>query len=211
MEIGKTSLKRIALILFGGIFFGWALEHFSILTGAISTIWGYLFPFVLGACFAFLLNIPMRSIEKGINKIAPNKKNKPTPRGWVRGLSIALTLLIVFGILTGLSAIIIPQISDAVVSLRRAVPVISEFFKNSDQWISENLPLLQEQIADLNMDLSGLMQKLSLLLQRLGETVINSSISAATSVFSGVVNFFLALIFSVYILFGKESLGKQFR
>lgn len=211
MEIGISSLKKIALILFGTVFFGWALEHFSLIAGAVSTIWGYIFPFVLGACLAFLLNIPMRSIENGLNKIIPNKNKKPFPRSGVRGLSIALTLLIVFGILTGLSAIIIPQISDAVLSLKRAVPLISEFFNNYDSWIRENLPILEEQIVNLNMDLSGLMAKFSIILQNVGETIINSSISVATSVFSGVVNFFLALIFAIYILFGKESLGKQFK
>ena len=213
MEIGKDTLKKLTLILFGAIAFGWCINNYKIFFGIIGTIWGYVFPFALGGCFAFLINIPMRQIEKQTTRLCKklkHNKSKEPSKSLIRGFSIAITLLIFFGIVSALTAVIIPQISDAVLSLKKAVPMLSELVKNSNEWVSQNLPLLEEQIGELNMDLTGIMTKVSTLLQTLGERVINSSISVATSVFSGVVNFFLALVFAVYILFSKEALGKQF-
>ena len=114
MEIGKDTLKKLTLILFGAIAFGWCINNYKIFFGIIGTIWGYVFPFALGGCFAFLINIPMRQIEKQTTRLCKklkHNKSKEPSKSLIRGFSIAITLLIFFGIVSALTAVIIPQIS----------------------------------------------------------------------------------------------------
>ncbi|MEG1994582.1 MAG: AI-2E family transporter [Oscillospiraceae bacterium] len=211
MEINKYTIKKLSLIIFGAILFNWALGNISFVGHVFGTIWGYIFPFALGAGFAFLLNIPMRSVEKFLvtigNKIV---KNKSISQKKVRPFSIILTLLIVLGVLSGLTVVIIPQIGQAVLSLKSSIPYFVNLFNNVSEFVGENIPIFQQHVETINIDWGKIIEGISSMLQSFGENLINSSISVASSVFSGVINLFIAFIFAIYILVSKETLKRQF-
>ena len=62
--------KQSVLTLFGLVAFGvlgyWSLENFKLVQGMLGTLFGLFFPFVLGAAIAFILNVPMRALERGL-------------------------------------------------------------------------------------------------------------------------------------------------
>lgn len=214
MEITKDNIKKLTILIFGAILFNWALGNLGFVGGIFATIWGYILPFILGAGFAFLLNIPMRAIEKLLifirNKIS-KKKDKPVSIKKVRPFSIILTILIVVGILSGLTVVIFPQIGQAILSLKSSVPYFVDLFNRINEFIGRNIPIFEQQIETLNIDWSKIVEAVSNMLQNFGEGLLNSSISVASSVFSGVINLFIALIFAIYILASKETLTRQFR
>ena len=83
MNLDKKFYKRVALIVAGGILFAFALRNISVIWGGVTLLWGFVFPFILGLSMAFLLNIPMRAVEKHIFR----GKNAQTGRKGASGAS----------------------------------------------------------------------------------------------------------------------------
>lgn len=85
MELNKKTLRSLFLGAAGCIVLYWLLHETERLTAVLHAGWGILSPFVVGAAVAFVLNVPMRAIERGFKGI---KK-----AGLRRGLAILLTML----------------------------------------------------------------------------------------------------------------------
>lgn len=78
-------------------------------------------------------------------------------------------------------------------------------------WLGTMDAVPEDLLASLrNVDwASKLEQIISFLTTGVGN-IIGTAVSAVSSVFSGLVTAFFALIFSIYLLLGKERLGSQF-
>ena len=69
MQIDKKTIRKLFWVAVGAIFVYWALhetERFKLLW---SDITGIVAPFVIGAALAFILNVPMRAIERNLKFI----------------------------------------------------------------------------------------------------------------------------------------------
>ena len=119
MELNKKTLRRIFLGIVGCILLFWVLNAPERITKLIATITKILSPFVVGAVLAFVLNVPMRGIEKLLSGI-----KKP---GLRRALAMVLTVLAVLLVLTGAIYLLAPQIRETIKSLVEKLP---EFFNN---------------------------------------------------------------------------------
>ena len=86
----------IVLLLF-------ALVHFQDLMGVLGKVMHLLTPLFYAIGIAFVLNQPMKAIEKGLIKLIQalprSKKNPPQREPKVRGISIFLTLLLALAVL----------------------------------------------------------------------------------------------------------------
>ena len=104
----------IVLLLF-------ALVHFQDLMGVLGKVMHLLTPLFYAIGIAFVLNQPMKAIEKGlirlIQALPRSKKNPPQKEPKVRGISIFLTLLLALAVLFVLSSIIFPQLITSIVQL----------------------------------------------------------------------------------------------
>ena len=68
MDSDKRKVKQIAgLIVFTMLVYTIFINYEKVFAG-IEFLWDLIFPFVLGAAIAFLLNLPMRGIEKLLKK-----------------------------------------------------------------------------------------------------------------------------------------------
>ena len=83
MNFDKRSMRRIFLLIVGGIVFGWLILDTERATTMLDGIWALFSPFVAGAAIAFIFNVPMRSIERRLGDIRRI--------GVRRGLSISTT------------------------------------------------------------------------------------------------------------------------
>lgn len=201
------SPKGITLLVLGAVVLYWGLNHLLPIWNALQFLFGLIFPFILGCGLAFLLNIPMRPIERLLQKI------KVKHRGWIRPVALLITLLCVIGVIAGVMWVVVPQVAETGASVRAQFPA---FLRSTQEWLSElavRYPDLGSASTFLSEKLdpgsSGLMSSvMSWLSDALGR-VLSSSLSLATGLFSGVVNFFIALVFALYILAGKETLGRQ--
>lgn len=211
MDLNKENFKKILLLIAFTILIFLGLSRFSTTLDILGTIVSYIFPFILGACLAFFINIPLNAIERTLLKLFPKCKKSSTGTPMrLRPLSILLSLLFFIGVILSVILIVVPQISTTILSLRDAFPNFIQRCQEVSSLIAQQLPDLTEQFATLGFNWESLLNTVTSALQTFGGILIGSSISLATSIFSGMVNFFLGLVFAFYILANKETLSIQF-
>lgn len=202
MEISKGAVKRICgIILFAGVVF-FLLWNYQTVGGAIGFLWGIIVPFVIGAVIAFIVNIPMRFIE---NKLFKKWRGK----GFVRPLSMVITLLLVALVVAGVIAIVVPQLGTTMVELVKSA---NDFLPKLKSWADEllgNQSIIRARIDNLNIDVDGIVNTVTEFVKNGAGSAVTSLSSAARAVVSGVTSFVIGLVFACYILMQKETLQRQ--
>lgn len=205
MEFNKSNIKGLLLVVCGGVAFYCALQNLGTVAAALGWLLGILSPFLLGSAIAFILNVPMRAIER---HLFPSAQRGSKAR---RPLALLLTLVAVLGVLTLASSVIGPGIADAVRSIASQVP---DAIRRLQEWFNElsaYLPMIQDFIAELDMDWQSISRKALDFAQSLGSGLLSSGGGLIGGVVSGVSTFVISLIFSFYILMQKEKLSRQGR
>ena len=162
-------------------------------------------PLLVGCVIAYLVNILMRFYEghyfqgKTTNVIV--KSRRP-----VCMIAAFLTLIVILLLLINL---IVPELISC-------VGVIISALAQTTEMIVDMLMRTNALPKDLAAALAGIdwqskiEQLLSLLTIGAG-TVVNAVINAASSMFSSLVTLLVGIIFSIYLLLGKDKLAGQFR
>ena len=210
MEWNKQSLRGLLLVICGGVAFYCALQNLPAVAGALKWALGILSPFLLGGAIAFILNVPMRAIER---RLFPRARRS----GLRRSLALLLTLLAFFAVLGLASLVIGPGIRDAVISIAGQLPAAEARLLERLQTLAAELPQLEEALTALvqriqqDIQWTEVSQKALDLARRLGSSLLSSGGGFIGGVVSGVSNFVIGLIFSFYLLLQKEKLGRQGR
>ena len=205
MEFNKQTVKALLGVVCGGIAFAAALLHLDVVAGAAGWLLGILSPLLLGCAIAFILNVPMRAMERCL---FPHAKKANKLR---RPLALLLTVAAVSAVLALAGMVIVPGVRDAVTSIAAQVPEAFERLQESAARFQEYLPLLANQIEGLSIDWASLSQKAVGLVQNWGKGLLISGGGLVSGIVSGVTTFFIGLIFSLYILLQKEKLARQGR
>ena len=184
----------------------------SILT-AINKYLILLNPLLMAIAISYVLNIPMKEIEKNILKrIKPNgiiHKN-------LRGISISLTLLLTIIILGFFGYIIIPQLIVSIVSLVNNLSnILNSIVNNTDailKFFNLNPLDFEFSSAGINNFLNQFGLDVNKILNSLTGFVGLTSQSFLNYISKFVVtsaNWFLAFMLSLYLLTGKETFIRQ--
>ena len=128
MELNKKTLRNLFLVAAACVILYWLLHETERVKFVLATAWGLIAPFVTGAVFAFVLNVPMRAIEKKLKFIRGE--------GSRRALSILLTLVAVILVLTGVVYLISPQVVATVETLVAEIP---GFINRAAEWVQQFL------------------------------------------------------------------------
>ena len=205
MEWNKQTIKGLLAVVCGGVAFYWVLQNLWALGGAVGWLLGILAPFLLGGAIAFILNVPMRVIER---KLMPRAKSAARFR---RPLALVLALVGVLGVLALASWVIGPGIAEAVMSIVNQIPQAAKRLQEQLLELEEYLPQLEAIIAELDINWGELSKKAIDLAQDWGSGLLSSGSGFIGGVVSGVSTFVIGLIFSFYILLQKEKLSRQAR
>ena len=207
MDWSKHTVKSLLLVVCGGVLFYSALQNLGTVVGGVRWLLGILGPFLLGGALAFVLNVPMRAIER---HLFPRSRRGARLR---RPLALVLTLLAVLAVLALASLVIFPGIAEAVMSIVREIPTAIARLQNQLEALAAFLPQLEEFLTDLELNIpwqdwySTAMD----FARRLGAGLLSSGGGLIGGVVSGVSTFVIGLIFSFYILLQKEKLARQGR
>ena len=207
MHIEKKTLRNLFLIGSGCIFLYWLLHE----TEQVNTIWavfsGVISPFVIGAALAFILNVPMRAIERWLGFI-----KKP---GLRRTVAILLTFVAIVLVIAGVFGLLVPQLTETVQSL---IPKLSAFFLGLEEkllsFLNENPELLEWVYANTDLasfNWTGLIQNVMTVLKNSVTVIASGAFSAVGSVTGGIMDAVIGLVFALYCLSRKEILARQFR
>lgn len=164
-----------------------------------------MFPLILGCIFAYVLNILMIRLEKFYFPKCNNQMIKKSRRPVCIFFSLALLILIVIFVLY----LVIPQVVNCFVIISKDVP---ELFQKVLQFLidkSEELPVLQQQLTELDLDWGNLINKVSTGIMAGTKGILTSATTIVGSFVGTVVNVVIGLIFSLYILACKEEVGEK--
>ena len=76
MDWNKKNIKTTILIAFACILFYLGVKNIGLVMESLGSVLDVTFPFILGACIAFVLNVPMTKIENRLFRGESRKKKK---------------------------------------------------------------------------------------------------------------------------------------
>lgn len=181
------------------------IHYWSAVAGLAVSLLGAAMPLLIGAALAYAVNIPMTVYER---HYFPRTQKKWLIRSR-RPVCMTLALLSVAAVILLVIGLIVPQLVSCVAVIINETPgVIRKALGYLEQW--EILP------GDILSALSAIDWQ-----SKLGEiagvltsgigSVMDILLKTVTSVFSWVTTALIAVIFAIYILGGKEMLGRQIR
>lgn len=208
MNFDDKSMKQLRRLILFTIVILIALWNYAIIFGWIRFAFGIIFPFLLGGAIAFVLNVPMNFLEE---KIFHNKylKEKKAVKKLARPVSLILTIAIVIGVVVLVMFIVIPELTETVLSLGRTIrtfiPDAQRFLEDLFKDNSE----ISKWLAGMNLNVDQIVNRAMSFFQNGAGDVLNSTFLAIGSIVSGVTTFVIAFVFACYVLLQKEKLRVQ--
>lgn len=203
MELNDSTMKKICwLIVFAVAAVVAGLNYRSLFALGVKLI-GFVSPFLLGGVMAFILNVPMRRIEKLLPLKEESKMRRP--------LGLCLTLVLVVGILLIVIFVVMPQLFETILSLQNSIPAFLINVKEAAEKLFAQNPEIADYINGIQIDWKSFLEGIVGFLSTGAGTVLSSTVSAAMSIINGVTTFVIGLVFAIYILLQKETLSRQFR
>ena len=186
-----------------------ACTYWHKLTAAVGVALSAASPLIVGAAIAYVANILMSFYERHFFV-----KSKKTIFGKIRrpacmGLAFLTAVLAIVWMITT----VLPELTRCVELIIASLPgAISKGYA----WLDERFQV-GALLKDMNLTLpsadfdwkSTITSAINIVLTGLGGAV-GVAVTAVSSVFSTVVTLFLAAVFAIYLLLGKEKLGGQF-
>ena len=209
MDLSKLSMKKIRELIIFTVLLVVALWKFEVVIDMLKTIWGILFPFVLGGAIAFVINVPMSFLEKKI--FGKTKDGNKVGEKLARPISLLLTIILAVGVIALVMFGVIPQLTRTMGSLMIS---IANFVPQMQNWIRDFSHNNQEIMKLVNQVQFNQDQAIKWGISILGSgagNMMNTTMSALGSIVSGFATFFIAFSFACYILFQKEKLHVQIR
>ena len=152
-------------------------------------------------------NIITKASNNVINKTnleKENKQNKGNKNG-KRVVSIALSIITIVAVVTIIMLLIIPQFVEIIKNLIINMPTYLESLKDWAIDLTQRVPEINNFIQNIQIDTEALKNGL----MNISKGVLDVTINQVSGLVSGIVNFFIAIVFAVYILANKEGLKVQ--
>ena len=197
------SAFTVALVL--------CVRHVAAIGSFLGGVLATLSPFIVGACLAFILSVPMHLFDKLLSH--RNKKGNsllgPAPR---RIVSLVLAILLVLLLIVLFSIIVLPELANTIsslaVSIMHFVPVAQEWVSGMMDKLAD-YPEVHDAIAPMIPDLNKLASSIIALVQKYAGTAAASVVSGISAIFGSVTDVIVSCVFAVYVLLQKETLSRQ--
>lgn len=210
MDFNKKNIKAVrGLILFTAVVLLGVINIKEVILWIFFLI-GIVKPFLVGGAMAFVVNIPMKAIEKHLFK----KSKSSAAEKLKRPVSLVLALLSILLVIIFVVVTVVPQLTRTVMELGNQIPIfINDLFIKVEELFATNPEMLRqiEQLQEMQIDWNSIVGNIGVFLKNGVGNMVSSTFNVASSIVSGVVNVLIAFIFSLYILTQKEKLGDQSR
>lgn len=208
MELNKKTMQRIMLLIAFAVLLFWGLYNISAVTKVLGKLLDLLSPLLLGICIAFVLNLMMAALERLWDR-ALAKRDSRWSRKLKRPVCLTLTMVLFIGIIFAIFFILIPRLEEAGSTLVANIPA---YVAQIQAWW-ENLSAFGAghgvTLPELSLDADSVKNTITGFLQEKGDSVVNTTVNITASIVGALVNFLLALVFSLYLLAQKETLLAQ--
>lgn len=208
MELNKKNVKAIrGIILFIAVIY-LIVIHFETVMFGVSFIFNIVKPFLVGGMLAYVINLPMKAIEKTLFKKAGSKVQQKLKRPVSIVLAILFFVILVYFLLLA----VIPQVVATATELGNKIPAFMDRLMVEVNLLLEQYPQIEKTIGDFTLPeinwetLPGIIIDFA---QNGVTNMLTSTVTVAGSIVSSIVNLVVSFIFSIYILSQKEKLGDQ--
>lgn len=204
MELNRDTIKKIRGLVLFTVIVAVAGVNYSRLLGVVAALFHIAWPFILGGAIAFILNVPMRNIERHMKMFREGSRLK-------RPLSLAVTLFLVSGILFLVVFVVSPQLVRTFLTLQNSIPQFLTGLQKEAEGLFASYPRMLEYFNHMEVDWQQVLQEMLSFLKSGAGTMLNTTLYAAVSIVSGMTALLIGFIFAIYILLQKEVLGRQMR
>lgn len=179
-------------------------DSLSALWSGVRSVFSAIMPFIIAFVIAYMLNIPTRKLKSLLEtKVKWSFANKHA-----NGLSVAIVYIVFIAVLVWLVGTIVPALLGDFLEIYQNIPQYAQEivdFANKSE-IAQKVGF-QPEAMDLSTQLSKIVE--DLLSSDIMKNGIKTITSGVWSFASGFMNFFIALIASVYMLLDKERIVRS--
>ncbi len=199
----KIDTKTIVKIGIGIFLLYLCIYYWPTVSGLLLTLFEAIVPLLIGCIIAYIVNLIMSFYERHYFVKTQNKWIKKSRRP-VCMLGAIISLLAVIAVIM---IIVVPQLTSCVKLLFAKLP--SALDSAVDRLEAWNI-LPEDIIATLNsLDWNSIISKVAGALTSGITNIVGVVVGVVTSVIGGFVTAFVGVMFAVYLLLGKDKLGRQ--
>lgn len=211
MKIDKNSkyfiisLHALAVILIS-ILFLQILQHFTFFKNYAAGILALAMPFCYGFVVAYLVNPCMMFCERRLLSRIPQCQSALR-----RGISLLISYIFVILLVTGFFSVVVPQVVNSLYGIFSDIPT---YANQAALWVEENLEdyLSQMPLGDQNIStIVDTVTKQTTEMLKTVTQIIPHILQYTVAITTGVKNWLLGFIISVYMLASKEKFAAEVR
>ena len=178
------------------------LDNFGEIGNWIKGLLGVLTPFVIGVVIAYILYIPARKIESIYSKV---KKPRIIAKK-ARALSVFTVYLIAIALIVMVFRFLVPVIANSIIDL------VNNFqgYYNSMMQNIQSLPEDSFLKSDMVLDIVNNIKTIDFR-ELINLDMIAQYAKGAINIATGVIDFFVAIVVSVYILLQRNEILEFFK
>lgn len=196
MKIETKTCVRLGVIAFIVVI----LSYFCIAKGLLATMFSALLPLIIGAVFAYIINILVSFYERRLFRKKEEKKSHQL-------ISLILAVLTIILFLGLMGYLVVPQFISCIATLVEkapqavdqllAIPQIAQFIPENIEEFIENInwnELISKASSVLQSGIGGAAQNIT--------AVLSSAVSVITSIVFGI-------LFAAYFLADRKKISNQ--
>lgn len=208
MQLDKETTRKLQGLIVFTLVILVGLLKFNVVLDAVGFLLHILFPFILGGAIAFVLSVPMNRIDKRL--FGKAKKGGKLDKASAP-LSLVITLVLVLAVLSLVVIVVLPELGSTIAMLGKTLPEKVPALLEKVELLFANNPELVLYIEELEASLNWdeILNQLVTFFRIGANTMLDSTISVATGIVSGVGTFFIAFVFACYILLQQSFLKRQ--
>jgi len=200
MKERKQNIKTVLALITFTVLLIYLINHIRVIAYVISKMISLLFPFLIGCGIAFVVNIPMRGIEEKLFKDEKGRLYKSR-----RMISMVLSYVLLLCFVSLVIFVVVPEVGNTLDSIKDKLPGFVEEAKSFILKYTKQYPQITEQIKSIEFD----WDKIGSIFTSSSTTIISTTVNIFSSIVGIIVNIFVGIVFSIYILSQKENLGRQ--
>ena len=198
----KKLFKSILLIITYAVVLVLVLGQLPAVGAVVWRLLGVFKPLFIGFGLAFVLNRPCHFFYRLYRRGLKGHRT-------ARPLAVVTSYLVLILVIAGVVSFIVPKLAE---SIQTFIFNLGDYVANAQSWINWlidyfHLDMEGLDLSNLSAELKGLLGNVLSVLSDLGPQLLEFTSGLVSMVVTGV----LALVFSIYMLSGKETLLRQCR
>ena len=201
IPLTRRTLKYVVLILVAAVLVYAIVVRPEQVGEVVASTLSIFSPLIIGLCLAYVVNLLLRHVERFWLFIWQKAKNQKIVLKLKRPICLTLSYVIVLGVIFSIVFMFIPAIKVAVLSFVDKIP---QYIENVETWYRSAVGFFKKynfNLPEIALDATRA--------SSIGTNIIAETVTITTSIVTGIIDLFLGIVFSVYILFQKENLCRQ--